>query len=239
LRLQLSYQLSTINYQLSTIKMIRLLLVDDLVIFRQGLAALINLEPDIEVVGEAGNGEEAILLAETLRPDVILMDVRMPICNGVEATKVIHQRFPWIRIMVLTTFDEDEYICQSLQNGALGYILKSTPSQQLAATIRSLDRGFGQLDPAIALKVFARIPESPITLSSTLTVLEQFNHNEIEILKLIGKGKNNREIALDLHLTEGTVKNYVTNIFTYLNLRDRLQVALWVAQNLTDSYTKT
>ncbi|MFM2303597.1 MAG: hypothetical protein RLZZ135_1007 [Cyanobacteriota bacterium] len=219
--------------------MIRLLLVDDLVIFRQGLAALINLEPDIEVVGEAGNGEEAILLAETLRPDVILMDVRMPICNGVEATKVIHQRFPWIRIMVLTTFDEDEYICQSLQNGALGYILKSTPSQQLATTIRSLDRGFGQLDPAIALKVFARIPEPVNTPLSVVTVLDRFNHNEIEILKLIGKGKNNREISLDLHLTEGTVKNYVTNIFNYLNLRDRLQVALWVAQNLTDSYTKT
>jgi DNA-binding NarL/FixJ family response regulator len=219
--------------------MIRLLLVDDLVIFRQGLAALIGLESDIEVVGEASNGEEAILLAETLRPDVILMDVRMPICNGVEATKVIHQRFPWIRIMVLTTFDEDEYICQSLQNGALGYILKSTPSQQLATTIRSLDRGFGQLDPAIALKVFARIPEPANAQPSTLTVLDQFNHNEIEILKLIGKGKNNREIALDLHLTEGTVKNYVTNIFNYLDLRDRLQVALWVAQNLTDSYTNT
>ncbi len=215
--------------------MIRLLLVDDLVIFRQGLAALINLEPDIEVVGEAGNGEEAILLAQTLRPDVILMDVRMPICNGVEATKVIHQRFPWIRIMVLTTFNEDEYICQSLQNGALGYILKSTPSQQLATTIRSLDRGFGQLDPAIALKVFARIPEPVATPSSTLAVLEQFNHSELEILKHIGKGKSNREIAIDLHLSEGTVKNYVTNILTCLNLRDRLQVALWVAQNFTDS----
>jgi DNA-binding NarL/FixJ family response regulator len=214
--------------------MIRLLLVDDLVIFRQGLAALINLEPDIETVGEAGNGEEAIWLAETLRPDVILMDVRMPICNGVEATKVIHQRFPWIRIMVLTTFDEDEYICQSLQNGALGYILKSTPSQQLATTIRSLDRGFGQLDPAIALKVFSRIPESVTTPSSTLTVLENLNHSEIEILKRIGQGKTNREIALDLHLSEGTVKNYVTNILNCLDLRDRLQVALWVTHNLID-----
>jgi DNA-binding NarL/FixJ family response regulator len=214
--------------------MIRLLLVDDLVIFRQGLAALINLEPDIEVVGEASNGEEAISLAETLHPDVILMDVRMPICNGVEATKVIHQRFPWIRIMVLTTFDEDEYICQSLQSGALGYILKSTPSQQLATTIRSLDRGFGQLDPAIALKVFARIPEPVNAQLSTLAVLEQFNHSEIEILKQIGQGKNNREIATDLHLTEGTVKNYVTNILTCLNLRDRLQIAVWVTQNLTD-----
>jgi DNA-binding NarL/FixJ family response regulator len=211
--------------------MIRLLLVDDLVIFREGLAALISLEPDIEVVGEAGNGEEAILFAETLRPDVILMDVRMPICNGVEATKIIHQRFPWIRIMVLTTFDEDEYICQSLQNGALGYILKSTPSQQLAMTIRSLDRGFGQLDPAIALKVFSRIPEQSTTLSSTLAILENFNHNELEILKLIGKGKSNREISIDLHLTEGTVKNYVSNILTCLNLRDRLQIAVWVAHN--------
>ncbi len=212
--------------------MIRLLLVDDLVIFREGLAALISLESDIEVVGEAGNGEEAILFAQTLRPDVILMDVRMPICNGVEATKVIHQRFPWIRIMVLTTFDEDEYICQSLQNGALGYILKSTPSQQLAMTIRSLDRGFGQLDPAIALKVFSRIPEQSTTQSSTLAILENFNHNELEILKLIGKGKSNREISIDLHLTEGTVKNYVSNILTCLNLRDRLQIAVWVAQNL-------
>jgi DNA-binding NarL/FixJ family response regulator len=215
--------------------MIRLLLVDDLVIFRQGLAALISLEPDIEVVGEAGNGEEAILLAQTLRPDVILMDVRMPICNGVVATKVIHQRFPWIRIMVLTTFDEDEYICQSLQNGALGYILKSTPSQQLAATIRSLARGFGQLDPAIALKVFARIPKREIIPVSIPAVLEQFNYSEIEILKHIGRGKSNREIAIDLHLTEGTIKNYVTNILTCLNLRDRLQIALWVTQNFTDS----
>jgi DNA-binding NarL/FixJ family response regulator len=214
--------------------MIRLLLVDDLVIFRQGLAALISLEPDIEVVGEASNGKEAILLAETLRPDVILMDVRMPICNGVEATKVIHQQFPWIRIMVLTTFDEDEYICQSLQNGALGYILKSTPSQQLAMTIRSLDRGFGQLDPAIALKVFARIPERELPPASLPAALAQFNHSEIEILKHIGKGKNNREIAIDLHLTEGTIKNYVTNILTCLNLRDRLQVALWVAQNIIE-----
>jgi DNA-binding NarL/FixJ family response regulator len=214
--------------------MIRLLLVDDLVIFREGLAALISLEPDIEVVGEAGNGEEAILLAETLRPDVILMDVRMPICNGVEATKVIHQQFPWIRIMVLTTFDEDEYICQSLQNGALGYILKSTPSQQLAMTIRSLDRGFGQLDPAIALKVFSRIPEQSSTRSSTLTILENLNHNELEILRLIGKGKSNREISIDLHLSEGTVKNYVSNILTCLNLRDRLQIAVWVAQNLSN-----
>jgi DNA-binding NarL/FixJ family response regulator len=215
--------------------MIRLLLVDDQVIYREGLSELISLEEDIEVVGEGKNGEEAITLAEKLQPDVILMDVRMPICDGVIATKKIHQRFPWIRIMVLTTFDEDEYICQSLQNGALGYVLKSTPSKQLAATIRSLSQGFGQLDPAIALKVFAQIPQKAASSPQSQAILASLNQSELEILKRIGKGKTNREIAVDLRLTEGTVKNYVSNILTCLDMRDRIQVALWVSQNVTDT----
>ncbi len=215
--------------------MIRLLLVDDQVIYREGLSELISLEEDIEVVGEGKNGEEAITLAEKLQPDVILMDVRMPVCDGVTATKKIHQRFPWIRIMVLTTFDEDEYICQSLQNGALGYVLKSTPSKQLAATIRSLYQGFGQLDPAIALKVFAQIPQKAASSLQSQAVLASLNQSELEILKRIGKGKTNREIAVDLQLTEGTVRNYVSNILTCLDMRDRIQVALWVSQNLTDA----
>jgi DNA-binding NarL/FixJ family response regulator len=215
--------------------MIRLLLVDDQVIYREGLSELISLEEDIEVVGEGKNGEEAITLAEKLQPDVILMDVRMPVCDGVTATKKIHQRFPWIRIMVLTTFDEDEYICQSLQHGALGYVLKSTPAKQLAATIRSLYQGFGQLDPAIALKVFAQIPQKAASPLQSLAVLKSLNQSELEILKRIGKGKTNREIAADLQLTEGTVKNYVSNILTCLDMRDRIQVALWVSQNLTDT----
>jgi DNA-binding NarL/FixJ family response regulator len=215
--------------------MIRLLLVDDQVIYREGLSELLSLEEDIEVVGEGKNGEEAITLAEKLQPDVILMDVRMPVCDGVTATKKIHQRFPWIRIMVLTTFDEDEYICQSLQNGALGYVLKSTPAKQLAATIRSLYQGFGQLDPAIALKVFAQIPQKAASSLQSQAVLASLNQSELEILKRIGKGKTNREIAVDLQLTEGTVKNYVSNILTCLDMRDRIQVALWVSQNLTDT----
>jgi DNA-binding NarL/FixJ family response regulator len=118
----------------------RLLLVDDSVIFREGLAALISLEEDIEVVGEASSGEEAILLTESLNPDLILMDVRISSCNGAEITKEFYQRFPWIRIMVLAIFDEDEYIFQSFQNGALKYVLKGTPSKQIAAAIRSLDK---------------------------------------------------------------------------------------------------
>jgi DNA-binding NarL/FixJ family response regulator len=118
----------------------RLLLVDNSVIYRQGLAALISLEEDIKIVGEASSGEEAILLAQSLRPDLILMDVRISSCNGAEITKAFCQQFPWIRIMVLATFDEDERIFQSFQNGALAYVLKGTPSKQIAAAIRSLDQ---------------------------------------------------------------------------------------------------
>lgn len=120
----------------------RLLLVDNSVIYREGLAALISLDKDIEVVGEASSGEEAIVLAQSLRPDLILMDVQISSCNVVETTKEINQQFPWIQIIVLATFDEDEYIFQSLQNGALNYILKGTPSEQIATAIHSLHRRF-------------------------------------------------------------------------------------------------
>lgn len=137
--------------------MIRLLLADDQALFRQGLASLLELEEDLSVVGQAQDGRDAILLTQTLQPDVILMDVRMPICDGVEATREIHQRFPWIRILVLTTFDEDEYIWTSLQAGALGYLLKSTPASQLAAAIRMLHDGHFQLGPTIAPKVIAQL----------------------------------------------------------------------------------
>ncbi|MEL6166753.1 MAG: response regulator transcription factor, partial [Cyanobacteria bacterium J06628_3] len=137
--------------------MISLLLVDDQDIFRQGLAALLSVESDLEVVGEARNGQEAIELAKTLQPDVILMDVRMPVCDGVQATREIHQYYPWIRILVLTTFDDDEYILQSLQVGALGYLLKRTPSQDIAAAIRSVAQGYSHLGPTIALKVFSQL----------------------------------------------------------------------------------
>ncbi len=212
--------------------MIRLLLVDDQALFRQGLASLLSLEDDLEVVGQASHGQEAIALAEQLQPDVTLMDVRMPICDGVLATREIHQRFPWMRILVLTTFDEDEYIWQSLQAGALGYLLKSTPSAQLAAAIRTLHKGHSQLGPTIAPKVFAQLnPPQPSLKQNSLQQL--LSERELEVLILIGQGKNNREIAQLLHLTEGTVKNYVSQIFAQLGVRDRTQAALWAKQNLS------
>ncbi len=223
--------------------MIRVLLVDDQPLFRQGLAGLLSLTEDLETVGEANHGLEAIELAASLQPDVILMDVRMPICDGVEATRVIHQTYPWIKIMVLTTFDEDEYIWRSLQAGALGYILKNTPSTQVANAIRTLHLGHSQLGPTIASKVFDRLQSLPPSSQSienlvsdkTSHLLDSLNSRELEILHHVKLGHTNREIAQILHLSEGTVKNYVTTLLSKLGLRDRTQAALWAQQHLTNS----
>lgn len=210
--------------------MIRILLADDQQLFREGLVALLSLQEDLEIVGEANHGQEAIALAEQLQPDVILMDVRMPICNGVEATKVIHNSYPWIQILVLTTFDEDEYVFQSLEAGALGYLLKSTPVKKVATAIRNIQEGYSQLGPTIAPKVFSQIKPSASVPKNHYQ--NSFNRRELEILKLLGLGKSNREIAEELYLTEGTVKNHMTNIFSQLGVRDRTQAALWAYQNL-------
>ncbi len=215
--------------------MIRVFLVDDQPLFRQGLAGLISLTGDLEIVGEANHGQEAIELVATIQPDVILMDVRMPVCDGVEATRVIHQTYPWIKIMVLTTFDEDEYIWRSLQAGALGYILKNTPAAQVANAIRTLHLGHSQLGPTIASKVFDRlhgIPSNPVISTATSGLLESLNSRELEILRQVKLGHSNREIAMTLHLSEGTVKNYVTTLLAKLGMRDRTQAALWAQQHL-------
>jgi DNA-binding NarL/FixJ family response regulator len=217
--------------------MIRVLLVDDQPLFRQGLAGLLSLTTDLQIVGEANHGQEAIDLVSEVQPDVILMDVRMPVCDGVEATRIIHQTYPWIKIMVLTTFDEDEYIWRSLQAGALGYILKNTPSLQVANAIRTLHLGHSQLGPTIASKVFDRlqamssITEPEVTWDSG-NLLERLSSRELEILQEVKLGHSNREIAEYLHLSEGTVKNYVTTLLSKLGMRDRTQAALWAQQNL-------
>jgi DNA-binding NarL/FixJ family response regulator len=207
--------------------MIRLLLADDQEIFRQGLATMLAVEADLEIVGHATNGQEAIDAAKMLQPQVILMDVRMPICDGVQATCEIHQYYPWIRILVLTTFDDDEYILQSLQVGALGYLLKRTPAAEIATAIRSVSQGYSQLGPTIAPKAFSQLKSLPCNPD-----LDLLSKREIGVLKLLGEGKNNQEIAQDLYLSEGTVKNYVTQILLKLEMRDRIQAALWAQRNL-------
>lgn len=211
--------------------MIRLLLVDDREIFREGLGELLSLREEIKVIGQAGNGEEAISLTAKLQPDVILMDVRMPKCNGVEATRTIHNSYPWIQIVVLTVFDDDEYIGQSLQAGAIGYLLKRTPAEQIVTAIRSAHSGYSQLGPTIAPKVFAHL-----SFKSSVSKVQHQNRlskRELEVLQLIALGKNNQEIAQMLYITEGTVRNYVTRILRELGLRDRIAAVLWVKEHLT------
>jgi DNA-binding NarL/FixJ family response regulator len=207
--------------------MIRLLLVDDQEIFRQGLATMLSVEADLEIAGQAANGEEAIEAAKRLQPHVILMDVQMPICNGIQATQAIHECYPWIRILVLTTFDDDEYILQSLQVGALGYLLKRTPAPEIAAAIRSVAQGYSQLGPTIAAKAFSQLkaPTGDITPNS-------LSKREIDVLRLVAEGMNNSEIAEELYLSEGTVRNHVTQILSKLELRDRIAAVLWAQRHL-------
>jgi DNA-binding NarL/FixJ family response regulator len=207
--------------------MIRLLLADDQEIFRQGLATMLSVETDLEIAGQAANGQEAIEAAKRLQPHVILMDVQMPICNGVEATQVIHDCYPWIRILVLTTFDDDEYILQSLQVGALGYLLKRTPAPEIAAAIRSVAQGYSQLGPTIASEAFSQL-KAP----AGFTPPDSLSKREIEVLKLVGEGKNNLEIAQELYLSEGTVKNDITQVLSKLEMRDRIAAALWAQRHL-------
>ncbi|MEL6911265.1 MAG: response regulator transcription factor [Cyanobacteria bacterium J06598_4] len=210
--------------------MIKLLLVDDQDIFRQGLATLLATEIDLEIIGQANNGQMAIALTEKLQPDVILMDIQMPICDGVSATREICRRYPWMRILVLTIFDDDEYIGKSLQAGAKGYLLKRKPTEEMAMAIRAVNHGYAQLSPEIVPKVFAQIKTTNLADSQKL---EMLSPRELEVLRLVGQGKNNREISATLHLSIGTIKNYITQILNKLEMRDRIAAALWAKENLS------
>lgn len=210
--------------------MIRLLLVDDQALLRQGLASLLSSEQDFEVVGQAANGSEAVSMVEYLRPDVILMDIRMPVMDGIEATRKVSERFPNTKILVLTTFDDDEYIVKVMDAGAAGYLLKNSPIEHLAQAIRSVSCGYTQLGTSIAAKVFSRLNKS---VASQQVVAEMgFSSRELEVLKLLGQGKTTKEIAQTLYITEGTVKNHITRILDVLDMHDRTQAALWAQRNL-------
>ena len=206
---------------------IKILLVDDQPLFREGLSTLLSVHPDFEVVGEAGNGEEAIKLARSLLPLVVLMDLQMPVLDGVAATRRLHEEQPDCRVIVLTTFDDDEMVFDGLRAGAVGYLLKDAPSEKLAEAIRVAARGETFLQPSVAAKVvaeFARLSRKTVTTANP--VIEPLSEREIEILRLIAQGASNREIAGTLFLAEGTVKNHVTSILGKLEARDRTQAAL-------------
>lgn len=204
-------------------KAIRILIVDDQVLFREGLNTLLSVQPDFEVVGEAGNGEEALRLAAQLQPDVVLMDLRMPVLDGVTATSRLRTQLPGCRVIVLTTFDDDEYVFDGLQAGAVGYLLKDVSSDKLFEAIRAASRGEYFLQPSITAKVlaeFSRLARRSVSASDDLPV--PLSPREVEILRIVATGASNKEIAENLVLAEGTVKNHVTNILAKLGARDRM-----------------
>ena len=206
---------------------IRVLLADDQDLFREGLHTLLSVQPEIDVVDEAKNGEQAVALAVRLQPDVVLMDVQMPILDGVAATRQLKRKVPNCHVIMLTTFDDDEYVFEGLRAGALGYLLKDTSSENLLNAIRAAARGESFLQPSVAAKVvseFARLANSAPALSTP--EVEPLTARERDILRLMVEGLSNREIADELVITEGTVKNHVTNILSKLGVHSRTQAAL-------------
>jgi DNA-binding NarL/FixJ family response regulator len=208
--------------------MIKLLLADDQNLIRQGLNALLIMDPELEVVAEAENGREAVTLVADLSPHVVLMDVRMPVMDGVASTREICQRFPQTKVLMLTTFDEHAYVTQTLQAGASGYLLKDTPFEELSQAIHLIHKGYTQIGPGLTAKVLAQ--PAAVVLPEHSQVWTGLSDREKDIIRMIVQGKNNREIADSLFLAEKTVKNYVTNILSQLNLRDRTQLAIAVLQ---------
>jgi len=207
---------------------IRVLLVDDQALFREGLETLLSVHKDIQVVGQASNGQAAIEVAVQVQPDVVLMDVRMPILNGVRATRRLKKALPECRVIVLTTFDDDEYVFDALRAGAVGYLLKDVASARLVEAIRAAARGESILEPSVAAKVIAEFTRvsSMVPPAQMEQLVEPLSDRELEILGLIARGASNKEIADQLFIAEGTVKNHVTHILGKLGVRDRTQAAL-------------
>jgi DNA-binding NarL/FixJ family response regulator len=194
---------------------------------REGLRILLELEPDLEIVGEAKEGKAALAAYEELQPDVVLMDVRMPEMDGVEATWRLRERWPEARIIILTTFDDDEYVFEGLRAGARGYLLKDVSGHDLAEAVRTVASGGALIEPSVARKVvaeFARL--APPARPTDAALPEPLSDRELEIIRLMAQGLSNREIAVRLSLAQGTIKNYVTGILQKLGARDRTQAAL-------------
>lgn len=206
--------------------MIRILLCDDQDIVTEGMGVILRAVRDFQVVGVARDGAQAVELTAQVQPDLVLMDLRMPIMNGIQATHKLRAQFPQVKVLVLTTYDDDEWVFDAIRAGAAGYLLKDTPREQIIAAIRGTVAGATHVDPQVAGKLFAQIsqPASAVPIASTLTA--DLSVRELDILKLLAAGLANSEIAERLHLSKGTVQNYVSNIFVKLDVTDRTQAAV-------------
>jgi DNA-binding NarL/FixJ family response regulator len=210
-------------------KPIRLLLVDDQVLFREGLRILLSQHAQLHVLGEAAHGEEAIAAVRSLRPDVVLMDLRMPVLGGVEATRRIVREWPNTRVIVLTTFEDDEEVYQALRAGAAGYLLKASPSERVVNAIELTARGESFLEPSVTTKLlqhFTRLANQETRRAPPPPLLEPLSARELDVLRHLAEGRSNKEIATLLAIAEGTVKNHMSNVLGKLGALDRTQAAL-------------
>jgi len=213
--------------------MIKLLLADDQDILTEGLKLLLGAEEDIEIVGTANNGKKAYDLCRIRKPDLVLMDIQMPEVNGVEATAMIKKDFPQIKIIVLTTFNDDEYIFDALKNGASGYMLKDASPKEILEAVRTVYNGGALIQSEVAVKVIDQFSQLAKDTGDKHIdpKAELLTDREIEICRLIAEGKSNKEIADELYLSQGTVKNHITKMLLKLELRDRTQLAIFTMKN--------
>jgi DNA-binding NarL/FixJ family response regulator len=210
--------------------MIRVLICDDQTVVREGLAAILSTDPEIKVVGLAGNGREALSLVPEAQPDVVLMDLKMPVMNGVQTTQRLHTHFPSVRVLVLTTYADEAWVLDAVRAGASGYLLKDTRRDELVAAVKGTAEGKSFLDPSVAGKLMRQVAAAPAAPAQESGQVETLTERELEILQLLVQGHSNPEIARRLYLAAGTVRNYVSNILQKLGVPDRTQAAVVAIQ---------
>ncbi len=204
--------------------MIRVLICDDQDVVCEGLRAILEASPELDVIGVAHDGAEAVELVSKFLPDVVLMDLNMPVMNGLQATQAIHQKYSQVKVLVLTTYDADEWLFDAIRSGASGYLLKNTPREALVKAIKDTVAGKTHVDPAVAGKLFSRVAMN--TPAPDTALIKNLTEREVNVLRLLARGLSNADIAQRLSLTEGTVRNYVSQVLAKLDVTDRTQAAV-------------
>ena len=212
---------------------IKIVIADDQELIRDSLKIVLSANPDMEVIDTVADGREVIRSVRNAKPDIILMDVRMPGMDGVSCSQIIKENYPQIKLIILTTFDDDEYVYNALKYGASGYLLKGVSMAELSAAIRTVYSGKAMINPDIAAKVvrlFSQMAKSNYAINVSKGNVDEISRSEWKIIQQVGYGKSNKEIALNLNLSEGTVRNGLSSILSKLDLRDRTQLAIWAVQ---------